>query len=192
MNSSISAFALEARASPDRSPVERRRRRSAPSRRRPRAAVTPDELPRARRVVAERDRGTRRRRRRGRCPFGREADEGEVGPVARLLDLDRGASRLCPPFVGELHQRVLVVQPVARRRTSRAPACRGAPAPVGAPFAISRLGNELVRAPAIPSNEIDRTPSKMPTSVTFAMVRGLLEGDAAVGRSGPVWNTACF
>src|SRR6266496_2575261 len=47
-----------------------------------------------------------------------------------------------------------------------------APAPVGAPLAISRLGNELVRAPAIPSNEIERTPSKAPTSVTLAIVRG--------------------
>src|SRR3954452_14324792 len=48
-----------------------------------------------------------------------------------------------------------------------------APAPVGSPFAISRLGKELVRAPAIPSNEIDRTPSKAPTSVTFATTCGL-------------------
>src|SRR5947207_1440954 len=47
-----------------------------------------------------------------------------------------------------------------------------APAPVGAPLAISRLGKELVRAPAMPSNEIERTPSNVPTSVTFAIVRG--------------------
>ena len=47
-----------------------------------------------------------------------------------------------------------------------------APVPVGAPFAMSRLGNELVRAPAIPSNEIWAVPSSAPTSVTFATSRG--------------------
>src|SRR3954469_20708768 len=48
----------------------------------------------------------------------------------------------------------------------------GAPTPVGVPLATSRLGNELVRAPAIPSNEMDLTPSNWPTSVTFATTRG--------------------
>ena len=38
---------------------------------------------------------------------------------------------------------------------------------------MSRLGNELVRAPAIPSNEIDRTPSNCPTSVIDVITRGL-------------------
>jgi hypothetical protein len=35
-----------------------------------------------------------------------------------------------------------------------------------------RPGNELVRAPAMPSNEIERTPSKAPTSVTLATTVG--------------------
>src|SRR3954447_4666460 len=79
------------------------------------------------------------------------------------------------------------VQLVPRLAESGAGACSGlrpseppdqpgaslsvASAPVGAPLAISRLGNELVRAPAMPSNEIERTPSKAPTSVTLAIVR---------------------
>src|SRR5205823_1928537 len=50
----------------------------------------------------------------------------------------------------------------------------GAPLPLGAPFAIAMLGKELVRAPAIPSNENERTPSKIPTSVTSATTLGLV------------------
>src|SRR5262245_57174693 len=44
----------------------------------------------------------------------------------------------------------------------------GASAPVGAPLAMARAGKELVLAPAMPSKEIERTPSKTPTSVTCA------------------------
>jgi hypothetical protein len=33
-------------------------------------------------------------------------------------------------------------------------------------------GKELVRAPAMPSNEIERTPSNLPTSTTSAITRG--------------------
>src|SRR3954454_10871655 len=64
-------------------------------------------------------------------------------------------------------------------------------APVGVPFAISRLGNELVRAPAIPSNEIERTPSKAPTSVTLAIVRGLSK-DTPPSVERAILKTDCF
>ena len=67
----------------------------------------------------------------------------------------------------------------------------GAPSPLGAPLAMSRLGNELVRAPAIPSNEIDRTPSNCPTSVTsattFALPK-LLPPSVEIA----IRNTLCF
>ena len=48
-----------------------------------------------------------------------------------------------------------------------------------------------MRAPAIPSNEIDRTPSKMPTSVTFAMVRGFSK-ETPPSKERASLNTACF
>src|ERR1700750_109619 len=83
-----------------------------------------------------------------------------------------GAVPLCPPFEESCTRACSLFSP---SRPSDHPSARvfGAPTPVGAPFAISRLGKELVREPAIPSNEIDSTPSKAPTSVTFATVRGL-------------------
>src|SRR3954447_14838298 len=49
-----------------------------------------------------------------------------------------------------------------------------APAPVGEPFAISPLGNELVRAPAMESKEMQRPPPKAPTSVTLAIGRSFV------------------
>ena len=93
-------------------------------------------------------------------------------------------------LVGELDQRVLVVEPAAAVRPTDRQGVRSADA-LGAPLAMSRLGNELVRAPAMPSNEIDRTPSKMPTSVTSRSPARLLEGGAAVeGARHP--EHACF
>ena len=70
-----------------------------------------------------------------------------------------------------------------RRRTSRARACPARRRRSARRWRCSRLGNELVRAPAIPSNEIERTPSNCPTSVTSAMTRGLSEARAAVERA---------
>src|SRR4029077_18486513 len=56
---------------------------------------------------------------------------------------------------------------------------------------MSRLGNELVRAPAIPSNEIERTPSNAPTSVTLATVCGFPK-ELPPSVDVAIRKTACF
>ena len=84
---------------------------------------------------------------------------------------------------GELHERVLVVEAVGAVGPAEGQRVAARPLPVGAPFAMSRLGNELVRAPGDPV-ERDRagTPSNCADVGDVGdHVARLLELDAAVG-----------
>src|SRR3954447_446244 len=83
-----------------------------------------------------------------------------------------GLDQLCPPLEESRTRACSWLSP-AEPSDQPSAILSVAPVPVGAPLAMSRLGKELVRAPAMPSNETDRTPSNAPTSVTLATTRGL-------------------
>src|SRR4051812_13233348 len=107
-----------------------------------------------------------------------------------LSSTGTGLVQLVPPFAESCTRACSWLSP-AEPSDQPSAILSVAPAPVGAPLAISRLGNELVRAPAMPSNEIERTPSNAPTSVTLAIVRPFVKEVPPLPEVASL-NTDCF